>query len=355
MIPWSLAILNISLNTIGCGLLVLLYSRAKLEVPFTNLDSICQAFCIPITYTISLICITGFKHGNSSLLGFNAILQICMKAELHYSKYYRNMNYLKKRENKESVFLITLVLQCPLFPWLLTMTCLALNLEVYYFLLEEYVLTQPVWGRSVAENYVALIVRFCCILHVSSEAARLTGIGASSLLIFLTRIRRFLLIVSKEKRPSRFYKAYRPFYLAYGCLQDRFNFCLMLVYQALFVVSIQSLWCACKGYGRVQAAVYVMVCLTGVLVLLTNVIVLPMLFRTGVLCKKVLSLQKRRAKRRYVLSKTRINRMELVQLNSLNYLKLSCGSLFECDDDSMVVFFTQLNLRWFDAILLFRF
>lgn len=353
MIPWLIALLNIFLDFLACSWLVVLHCRGMFSnVKFTNQDSFSQACCVPILYTISLLSCTVFRHGNSSLIGFNKILALCKRAELHYSKYFQKMNYLKERENRESLFLIVLVSQLPLTPWIMIVTCLAFNLESYYFLLEEYILTQPVWRRSVRENYFALLCRICFLLHVSSESCRIVGIAGSNLLIFLTRIRRFLLIVSKEKQRSKFYQTYREFFLAYGCLQDCFNACLKLVYQLLFVCSIQILWFACKGYGKVQFGIYLLICMTGVCVLSINVVVLPMLFRTGVLCKKVLRLQKRLGANSYRLNKTRKSKLEMLQLNSLTYIKINCGSVFECNEDSMVVFFTQLNLRWFDAMLL---
>lgn len=352
-LPFGLGLVNIILSSIGSGLLLLFHFKGSLNVRFTSQDVVNHIIAAAFLGFLTLVTVIVLRHGKSTLTGYNQILKLSSQLKCTYKRQFGKMKYLQTRENKESLILLTLVLQLPLIPFIITISCVVYDLDLLHFLFEEFVLTNSVWNRTFWEIVLTQLLRFICMFHVSAESNRAFCFIEIHLIIFLASIRRFLIIVSKEMQIHRFCCLYRQFAIAYSSIRDCFNSFLMLVYQLLFLVTLLILWFISKGYGKVEMGIYVLACIWGVMLLLFDFVVLPMLSRTGVLCKKVVTSKQTFAKRRWRLRKWNLRKLEMLEVNAVYVIKPCCGNLFECNENSMVEFLTELNFRWIDAMLVF--
>lgn len=209
--------------------------------------------------------------------------------------------------------------------------------------------------RDSTTIYLAIILPLPFYFLGTMEACRMFVYLLGSLFITIDRLQRSIFIVMGcIKKSSRFIYYYLSFLINIKRIEQWFNLTIYMALSGIFWVTVASCWITVKRGPSMgtNVVVYVTFVIIFCLFALVHIFLIPHLCNLAGMFAEIRQIQILRVKFKYSKWRTKVNKIELLQVKALFPFRIQYGKFWCLEKDLVPEYLWMLQSRCFDIVLI---
>lgn len=351
LIPWFTFLFLLFLSGVLCGYGSIYFTQINPRPDFNLINLTCLLGCSGLAIGASLIFHDLLRKYKIYLPVINDLFHLERKCISVYGHITMSVN--QQPSSQIEFFLIIGSISFGIIPIVAVANSIILNLDVYYWLFDEYILTSPMY-RSSVEICVSILVRCALLSPAFFEGLRSACFGMTLCLLAGEAMASVLKTIACRVRNVRVSRMmYIELTIIFRNASVLLNAGLYILLNMPFWLIVFSVWINVKAVSRSTLELRIMFLGLSILMSVLVLVLLPKFVWLADSFERVLVQQKYQAWRFWKHRKTRKAKICWKESEALCKIPIKYGLFVNITEGFTNEYFYTLTLRIFDAILIF--